>query len=80
IFDEVISGFRHALGGYQELCGVTPDLTTFGKAMGNGFPVAGLAGSREVMSHFTPSGGTVMLAGTFNGNAASMAAAIATIE
>ncbi|MGC5617237.1 aspartate aminotransferase family protein [Georgenia sp. Z1491] len=80
IFDEVISGFRHALGGYQELCGVTPDLTTFGKAMGNGFPVAGLAGSRDVMSHFTPAGGTVMLAGTFNGNAASMAAAIATIE
>lgn len=80
IFDEVISGFRHALGGYQEVCGVVPDLTTFGKAMGNGFPVAGLAGSRQVMSNFTPSGGTVMLAGTFNGNAASMAAAIATIE
>ncbi|MGC5628799.1 aspartate aminotransferase family protein [Georgenia sp. Z1344] len=80
IFDEVISGFRHALGGYQELCGVTPDLTTFGKAMGNGFPVAGLAGSTEAMSHFTPAGGSVMLAGTFNGNAASMAAAIATIE
>ncbi|GEK80166.1 aspartate aminotransferase family protein [Agrococcus baldri] len=80
IFDEVISGFRHALGGYQELCGVTPDLTTFGKAMGNGFPVAGLAGSAEIMSNFTPTGGTVMLAGTFNGNASSMAAAIATIK
>ncbi|OYN91378.1 aspartate aminotransferase family protein [Parenemella sanctibonifatiensis] len=79
IFDEVITGFRHALGGYQELCGVMPDLTTFGKSMGNGFPVAGLAGTREVMSNFTPAGGTVMLAGTFNGNAASMAAAIATI-
>ncbi len=80
IFDEVITGFRHALGGYQEICGVTPDLTTFGKAMGNGFPVAGLAGSAEIMSNFTPTGGTVMLAGTFNGNASSMAAAIATIE
>jgi glutamate-1-semialdehyde 2,1-aminomutase len=80
IFDEVITGFRHALGGYQEICGVMPDLTTFGKAMGNGFPVAGLAGTTEVMSHFTPAGGTVMLAGTFNGNASSMAAAIATIE
>ncbi len=80
IFDEVITGFRHALGGYQELCGVTPDLTTFGKAMGNGFPVAGLAGSTEIMTNFTPSGGSVMLAGTFNGNAASMAAAIATIK
>jgi len=79
IFDEVITGFRHALGGYQEICGVTPDLTTFGKAMGNGFPVAGLAGSAEIMSNFTPTGGTVMLAGTFNGNASSMAAAIATI-
>lgn len=80
IFDEVITGFRHALGGYQEVCGVTPDLTTFGKAMGNGFPVAGLAGRADVMSNFTPSGGNVMLAGTFNGNAASMAAAIATIK
>lgn len=80
IFDEVITGFRHALGGYQELCGVTPDLTTFGKAMGNGFPVSGLAGSTEMMTNFTPSGGAVMLAGTFNGNASSMAAAIATIN
>lgn len=80
IFDEVITGFRHALGGYQELCNITPDLTTFGKAMGNGFPVAGLAGSREVMSNFSPAGGSVMLAGTFNGNSASTAAAIATIE
>ncbi len=79
IFDEVITGFRHALGGYQEICGVMPDLTTFGKAMGNGFPVAGLAGSAEIMTNFTPTGGAVMLAGTFNGNASSMAAAIATI-
>ena len=80
IFDEVITGFRHALGGYQEICGVMPDLTTFGKAMGNGFPVAGLAGNAEIMSNFTPAGGTVMLAGTFNGNASSTAAAIATIN
>ena len=79
IFDEVITGFRHALGGYQQICGVMPDLTTFGKAMGNGFPVAGLAGSAELMSNFTPTGGTVMLAGTFNGAASSMAAAVATI-
>lgn len=80
IFDEVITGFRHALGGYQELCGVMPDLTTFGKAMGNGFPVAGLAGSAALMTNFTPTGGTVMLAGTFNGNASSMAAAVTTIK
>jgi glutamate-1-semialdehyde 2,1-aminomutase len=79
IFDEVISGFRHALGGIQELAGVTPDLTTFGKSMGNGYPVAGLAGSSDLMSNFTSSGGSVMLAGTFNGNAMSMAAAVATI-
>lgn len=79
IFDEVITGFRHALGGYQQISGVMPDLTTFGKAMGNGFPVAGLAGSAELMSNFTPTGGTVMLAGTFNGAASSMAAAVATI-
>ncbi|MCW2898285.1 MAG: aminotransferase class-III [Streptosporangiaceae bacterium] len=79
IFDEVITGFRHALGGYQELAGVTPDLTTFGKSMGNGYPVSGLAGSAELMGNFTPSGGSVMLAGTFNGNSMSMAAAVATI-
>ncbi|MDI6023417.1 aspartate aminotransferase family protein [Leucobacter sp. UT-8R-CII-1-4] len=79
IFDEVITGFRHALGGYQEICGITPDLTTFGKAMGNGYPVAGLAGSAELMRNFTPMGGDVMLAGTFNGNAVSMSAALATI-
>ena len=79
IFDEVITGFRHALGGYQAICGVTPDLTTFGKSMGNGYPVAGLAGSADIMRNFTPAGGSVMLAGTFNGNAVSMAAAIATM-
>lgn len=79
IFDEVITGFRHALGGYQEICGITPDLTTFGKAMGNGYPVAGLAGSAELMSQFSSAGGPVLLAGTFNGNSVSMAAAIATI-
>lgn len=80
IFDEVITGFRHALGGYQEVCGVTPDLTTFGKAMGNGYPVAGMAGRADLMSQFSSAGGKVMLAGTFNGNAVSMAAAIATVR
>ncbi|QFG21611.1 aspartate aminotransferase family protein [Actinomadura sp. WMMB 499] len=79
IFDEVITGFRHALGGYQEICGVTPDLTTFGKAMGNGYPIAGLAGPRRLMEHFSSAGGDVLLAGTFNGNPVSSAAAIATI-
>jgi glutamate-1-semialdehyde-2,1-aminomutase len=79
IFDEVITGFRHALGGYQQICGITPDLTTFGKAMGNGYPIAGLAGPRHLMENFTSAGGDVLLAGTFNGNPVSSAAAIATI-
>ncbi|WP_029138697.1 aspartate aminotransferase family protein [Nakamurella lactea] len=79
IFDEVITGFRHALGGYQQICAVTPDLTTFGKAMGNGYPVAGLGGKRELMQNFDAAGGKVALMGTFNGNATSCAAGIATI-
>lgn len=80
IFDEVITGFRHAPGGYQELVGITPDLTTYGKAMGNGFSVAGMGGRADLMSRFSSAGGDVVLAGTFNGNPASMAAAIATMR
>jgi glutamate-1-semialdehyde-2,1-aminomutase len=80
IFDEVITGFRHALGGYQQICGVHPDLTTFGKAMGNGYPIAGLAGPRSLMERFSSAGGDVLLAGTFNGNPVSSAAGIATIN
>lgn len=81
IFDEVITGFRHALGGYQEICGITPDLTTFGKGMGNGFPIGGLAGRRDLMERFNAAaGGDVLLAGTFNGNPVGNAAAIATID
>jgi glutamate-1-semialdehyde-2,1-aminomutase len=79
IFDEVITGFRHAPGGYQELCGVVPDLTSYGKAMGNGYPVAGLGGRADLMSRFSSAGGDVVLAGTFNGHPVSMAAAIATM-
>ncbi len=79
IFDEVITGFRHAPGGYQELCGITPDLTSYGKAMGNGFPVAGMGGRADLMSRFSSAGGDVVLAGTFNGNPVSMAAAIETM-
>ena len=79
VFDEVITGFRHSLGGYQEICGVMPDLTTFAKALGNGYPVAGMGGRRELMQRFDSAGGDVLLAGTFNGNATSTAAAIATI-
>ncbi|MEU7002272.1 aminotransferase class III-fold pyridoxal phosphate-dependent enzyme [Nonomuraea sp. NPDC046570] len=76
VFDEVITGFRHALGGYQEVCGVRPDLTAFGKAMANGFPVAGLAGRRDLMTRFSKD---VLLAGTFNGHPVAAHAAIATM-
>ncbi|GAB3431198.1 aspartate aminotransferase family protein [Flindersiella endophytica] len=79
VFDEVITGFRHALGGWQQVSGVLPDLTTFGKAVGNGFPVAGLAGRRELLRHFNAAGGNVLLAGTFTGHPMACAAAIATI-
>jgi glutamate-1-semialdehyde-2,1-aminomutase len=80
IFDEVITGFRHAVGGWQSICGVMPDLTAFGKAMANGYPIAGLGGSRELMSEFGPAGGSVLLAGTFTGHPAMAAAALETIR
>ncbi|MFI6907706.1 aspartate aminotransferase family protein [Nonomuraea sp. NPDC050394] len=77
VFDEVITGFRHALGGYQQVCGVLPDLTAFGKAMANGFPTAGLAGPRELMERFAAD---VLLAGTFNGHPVAAHAAVATMR
>ncbi|QDW30628.1 aspartate aminotransferase family protein [Arthrobacter sp. KBS0702] len=81
ILDEVITGFRHALGGYQELSGVAADLTTFGKSLGNGYAVAGVGGSAAVMSAVDPAaGGKVAIMGTFNGNPVACAAGIATID
>jgi glutamate-1-semialdehyde 2,1-aminomutase len=81
IFDEVITGFRHHLGGYQTIAGVTPDLTTLGKAMANGFPIAAVCGRADIMDHFsTRPGGDTYYAGTFNGNAVGCAAALATME
>ena len=80
IFDEVITGFRHALGGYQSLCGVTPDLTTLAKAMGNGYPVAAVVGRRALMHRFMTGGGDVFFGGTFNGHPVGLAAALATIQ
>jgi glutamate-1-semialdehyde 2,1-aminomutase len=77
IFDEVITGFRVALGGAQQVTGVTPDLAVFAKAMGSGFPIAALAGSREVME-LTSKG--VLHGGTYNANTSSVAAANATLE
>jgi glutamate-1-semialdehyde 2,1-aminomutase len=81
IFDEVITGFRHALGGYQSIAGVTPDLTTLGKAMGNGWPISALGGSAELMDLFsTTPGRPAFFAGTFNGHPPTAAAALATID
>jgi glutamate-1-semialdehyde 2,1-aminomutase len=78
IFDEVITGFRHSLSGYQGIVGVTPDLTTFAKAMANGYPIAALVGKAEYMDRFAP-GGEVFFAGTYNGHPLNVAAALATI-
>ena len=81
IFDEIITGFRHGLGGYQRICGVRPDLTTLGKAMANGFPIAAIGGRSDLMDRFnTRTGGDVFFAGTYNGHPVSCAAALATIE
>jgi glutamate-1-semialdehyde 2,1-aminomutase len=81
IFDEVITGFRHHLGGYQAIAGVLPDLTTLGKAIANGFPIAAVAGPRALMERYTTHpAGDVHFGGTYNGNAVAVEAAIATIE
>jgi glutamate-1-semialdehyde 2,1-aminomutase len=81
IFDEVITGFRHHLGGYQAIAGVTPDLATLGKALGNGFPIAAVAGRAEHMERFcTADGGDVWFAGTCNGNVPGVEAALAGLE
>lgn len=76
IFDEVMTGFRVALGGAQEKFGVTPDLTTLGKVIGGGLPVGAYGGSRELMEHIAPAG-PVYQAGTLSGNPLAMAAGIA---
>lgn len=78
IFDEVITGFRVALGGAQALYGVTPDLTTMAKALGGGFPVAAVGGRRDIMDQVTD--GTVLHAGTYNANVVATAAASASLE
>jgi glutamate-1-semialdehyde 2,1-aminomutase len=81
IFDEVITGFRHSIGGYQSICGVLPDVTAVGKALGNGFPVAAIAGRREHMEQFnTHPDGKIMFAGTYNGNAVAASAGVAVLE
>ena len=79
IFDEVITGFRLALGGAQEYYGVQPDLTTFGKIIGGGMPVGAYGGKREIMSQVSPVG-PVYQAGTLSGNPVAMAAGLAQLR
>lgn len=79
IFDEVITGFRLSEGGAQEYYDITPDLVTFGKILGGGFPIGAIAGKKEYMEQFTPSG-TIYQAGTFSGNPMSINAGITAME
>ena len=79
IFDEVMTGFRVALGGAQELYKVTPDLTTLGKVIGGGMPVGAFGGNKKVMDHLAPNG-PVYQAGTLSGNPIAMTAGIVTLN
>jgi glutamate-1-semialdehyde 2,1-aminomutase len=79
IFDEVMTGFRVAFGGAREAYGVTPDLTTLGKVIGGGLPVAAYGGRRDIMQRIAPSG-PVYQAGTLSGNPLAMAAGVATLR
>ena len=79
VFDEVISGFRVARGGAQEIEGVTPDLTVLGKVIGGGLPAAAYAGRRDLMERIAPAG-DVYQAGTLSGNPLAVAAGLATLE
>jgi glutamate-1-semialdehyde 2,1-aminomutase len=79
IFDEVMSGFRVAYGGFQEVCGVTPDMTTLGKVIGGGLPVGAFGGKREIMEKLAPAG-PVYQAGTLSGNPLAVTAGLKTLE
>ena len=79
IFDEVMTGFRVSIGGAQERFGVTPDLTTLGKVIGGGMPVAAYGGRRDLMEQVAPSG-SMYQAGTLSGNPVAMASGIATLD
>ncbi len=78
IFDEVKTGFRVSSGGAQKLYGITPDMATFAKSLGNGYPIAALTGKREIMGVIGP--GKVVHGGTYSGNPVSLAAADATLQ
>ena len=79
LFDEVMTGFRVAKGGYQSLCDIRPDLTTLGKIIGGGFPVGAYGGRREIMEMVSPAG-PVYQAGTLSGNPIAMTAGLATLN
>ena len=79
IFDEVMTGFRVARGGYQELCGIRPDLSCFGKVIGGGLPVGAFGGRAEVMDMLAPDG-PVYQAGTLSGNPLAMVAGLAQLR
>jgi glutamate-1-semialdehyde 2,1-aminomutase len=79
IFDEVMTGFRVALGGAQERYGITPDLSTFGKIIGGGMPVGAYGGRRDIMEKVAPSG-PIYQAGTLSGNPVAMAAGLAMLD
>jgi len=79
IFDEVMTGFRLARGGAQELYGIKPDITTLGKIIGGGLPVGAYGGSREIMDHIAPVG-PIYQAGTLSGNPLSMTAGLVTLR
>lgn len=82
IFDEVKTGFRTALGGYQSVCGVKPHLSVFGKAVANGYPLGVIGGKREIMQQFDDPNPSkkVLIAGTYNAHPVNAAAAIATLK
>ena len=77
VFDEVVSGFRYALGGGSELCGVVPDMAAFGKGMANGYPISAVAGRKDILRQIEQG---VFVSTTFGGDSISMAAALATIK
>ncbi|MFW6690526.1 aspartate aminotransferase family protein [Streptomyces sp. MAR4 CNX-425] len=81
VFDEVITGVRHSLGGWQQVSGVTPDLTTLGKAIANGAPAGAIGGRADLMELFsTRPGAPAFFAGTYNGHPSVVAAALATLK
>jgi glutamate-1-semialdehyde 2,1-aminomutase len=79
VFDEVVTGFRLAIGGASEFFGIKPDIVTFSKSIGNGFPLAAICGRRDILEQLSPSG-DVYQASTYAGNPASVMAGLATIS